>query len=147
MIIRYIRKGLKENQEKVAMAQSARMQKTRECFQNIKMLKLYCWEEKFQNRITDDYYEEMILQDSNRMRQNFLNIYSTLSTASMPIIVFATYIYSGNTMTLATVAMADMMIKKIRSPINTAINFYSNLTETQLSIDKIHEFLESEESQ
>jgi hypothetical protein len=39
--------GLEEHQEKRREAHSSRMQKTTEAFTNIKMLKLYCWEEKF----------------------------------------------------------------------------------------------------
>ena len=49
-------------------------------------------------------------------------------------------------MTPSTVTLVGIMIGKIRGPINQAFNFYENYAETKISIEKIHDFLMSEES-
>ena len=41
-----------------------RIQKTTESFMNIKMLKLYGWEEKFSEQITNDFANESNLMET-----------------------------------------------------------------------------------
>jgi len=47
-----------EHNQKMRDLQDERIQKTTETFMNIKTLKLYGWEEKFSQRITEDYVKE-----------------------------------------------------------------------------------------
>lgn len=45
---------------------------------NIKMLKLYGWEDKFQQKITDDYSKEQALQETQRIPNAVVSIVNSL---------------------------------------------------------------------
>ena len=47
----------------------------------------------------------------------------------MMLAIFATYVYLGNTMSVATTVLASMMINRIKRPINQITHFYSRWIE------------------
>ena len=61
--------------------------------------------------------------------------------------IFATYVYSGNVMSVSTTVLASLMIQRIKGPFNRLNNFYSKMLDLQVSMNRVHEFLASEESQ
>ena len=61
--------------------------------------------------------------------------------------IFATYVYSGNVMSVSTTVLASLMIQRIKGPFNRLNNFYSKMLDLQVSMTRVHEFLASEESQ
>ena len=89
----------------------------------------------------------MKLQDEVRQRNAFVNIFNTLSNALLPLVTFASYVYMGGTLTVASTSITYSMIGKIKGPINELLNIQTAYVDIQKSLERIHEFLMSEESQ
>ena len=81
------------------------------------MLKLYGWEERFSKKITDDYIQEYIESESMRIPNAIESIVNQMCNQLMPLAIFATYVYLGNTMSVSTTVLATMMINRIKGPI------------------------------
>ena len=80
---------------------------------NIKMLKLQGWESKFQEQITADYHKEQLLSETQRIPDAVISIANALFSAFLGMVIFATYVYSGNVMNVSTTLLANMMIDRI----------------------------------
>ena len=63
------------------------------------------------------------------------------------MVVFATYVYSGNVMKVSTTLLADLMFKRIQGPIGRISGFYISMLDAQVSLTRVHEFLSADESQ
>ena len=76
--------------------------------------------------------------------QTFIN---SLMNQLLLISIFATYVYLGNTMSVATTALATIMINRIKGPVNTISNFYQNWLNIESQLTLVHEYLSADESQ
>lgn len=57
------------------------------------------------------------------------SIVNQMCNQLMPLAIFATYVYLGNTMSVSSTVLATLMINRIKGPIQTLTNFYSRWQE------------------
>ena len=122
-----------------------RTQKTTEAFTNIKMLKLYGWEERFAEQIGDDLEEVNKLRDTQKLPDALVSASQAIILGMIPLVIFSTYVYLGNTMTIADTMLATMMFDRIKGPINRIPNIFNNTVEMNDSVDRLQEFLMSQD--
>ena len=63
------------------------------------------------------------------------------------MVVFGTFVYSGNVMKVSTTLLANLMIGRIMGPIGRISGFYMQMLASQVSLTRVHEFLSANESQ
>ena len=147
VIMRYIGHDKMEFQQKMNELKDTRLQKTTESFMNIKMLKLQGWETRFQEQITKDYENEQLLNETQLIPDALRSMTNTLFNALLGIVICATYVYSGNVMSVSTTVLAQVMISKIVGPINRISNFYETMLDVQVSLGRVHQYLTTNETQ
>ena len=124
-----------------------RMQQTQEAFTNAKMLKLQGWEQKFQSSVTSLYSEEI---DLARRQENFNRIVDFIPNfleKILPVIMFCTYVYFGNQITMAKIVLCEVMIRRFNGNIGHLIRIYMQWDELTESLQKVHKFYASNEIQ
>ena len=62
------------------------------------------------------------------------------------ITIFVTYVYTGNSMDVASTVLATMMIDRIKATVNHLTNFYEKWINMDVSLTKVHEFLSAVEA-
>ena len=124
-----------------------RHQQINESFNNIKTVKLYGWEGKFQKSITDLYDEEDALADKAELSNRVWDVTGGLLHHFMPITVFFFYTYFGNTLTLAQMALTTMMLERTRGGIGHIKHLFNNYYSILDSMEKLWEFYCAPESQ
>ena len=70
------------------------------------MLKLQGWETRFQEQITKDYENEQLLNETQLIPDALRSMTNTLFNALLGIVICATYVYSGNVMSVSTTVLA-----------------------------------------
>ena len=84
--------------------------------------------------------------EKRRLQDAAFQIWTAFTNDITPLVVFATYVYSGNVMTVANSVVARMMFNRLKREINHAQSTYQQYYEVQISIDRIYEFLTAEET-
>ena len=118
-----------------------------ESFNNIKSVKLYGWEPKFIKTIQQVYREELEIGDTALLRQKVFDVIGGMLHHFMPIAVFASYTYMGNSLTLSQMALTSIFLDRIRGRIHHVRHLYNQYFETMESMEKLWEFYCAPESQ
>ena len=58
-----------------------------------------------------------------------MSIANALFSAFLGMVIFATYVYSGNVMSVSTTVLANMMIDRIKGPLNRVSGFYTKMVD------------------
>ena len=76
-----------------------------------------------------------------------VKVLNQLFAAFLPLVVFATYIYHGNTINVSTTLLATSMLNRVKKPISSLNKFYSRFLTTQVSVDRLNAFMAVSERQ
>ena len=143
----YVRGKLeKDINEKRGEKGRKRHQLINESFNNIKTVKLYGWEKKFQKSIHDIFEEEMAIADTVEVRNKLYDVVGGVLHMFMPITVFGFYTYYGNTITMAQMALTTIMLERIRGRINHVRHLFNRYFDTMESMEKLWEFYTAPET-
>ncbi|CDW87468.1 abc transporter [Stylonychia lemnae] len=122
-----------------------RMNSTTETIQNIKMIKLYGWNETFMKRIGEKRENEL----SALRRAFFVSCFIVTSLYLFPQmlspVVFTTYIGYGGKLDLKTTFTILTFFNLIKEPLRSVPLFFGELAETLVSMRRIQKFLKSDE--
>jgi ABC-type multidrug transport system fused ATPase/permease subunit len=92
---------LNKNQKIIMERKDDRMTETNEALNNIKMLKLYSWQELFEQRINQKRGVEIQALKKGGMLTSMLIAFSYMFPNMMPAVCFSTYIGLGHSLTLS----------------------------------------------
>ena len=118
-----------------------------ECFNNIKTLKLYGWEQKFKTKIEEIYQEENELSKVTTKREHLSNVFEGILKSTMFFLTFAVYAYFGNALVSSTLLAAHKGIHYLNMNISRLNNLYKSSFEIQESMERINKLFISTESQ
>ena len=101
--------------KKIDKQKDERMMKTSEGFNHAQNLKLYGWEQKFGDKISEIYNEEMRLHTRKMSFNGFNECFQELIENFLPLVVFSVYVYMGNTMTMSQIVLTTIMLQKVKN--------------------------------
>ncbi len=132
-------------QEKVLLKKDERMKITTETFDNIKILKLYNWENEFKNRIYNKREEEIIELKSAL----YVNIANIVLFWMCPILVaiatISLYQYLNNEFKISTMLIGLTIFGRLQEPIVLLPDGISKLIESRISLNRIEKFIREPE--
>ena len=144
----YIRgKTEKDISEKQKEKKTKRTMYISESFNNIKTVKLYGWEQKFQKMINSVYQEELEIGDSALLRHKIYDVVGAIIHHFMPLVTFGCYTYFGNTLTLSQMVLTTMMMNRIRHRIYHSKNLFDRYFDVMEAMEKLWEFYCAPETQ
>ncbi|KAG1670802.1 Multidrug resistance-associated protein 1 [Nymphon striatum] len=134
-------------QEKVMHLSDKRLKVTNEVLSGVKVLKLYAWENPFKDTIKDIRTQEVKMIIGCIMSQSatevaWQNVPTLISLAS-----FATYVYidKNNVLTPNVAFVSIALFNLIKVPMMLFPAAFSTIVEARVSINRIDNFLNSEE--
>ena len=123
-----------------------RMKITSEVFDNLKYIKMYGWDETFLNRILDYRDNELIAYNALFKITNKIRSLLWLSPVITSIISLLAYqYYYGKEIKVEDIFIIIGILTSIQDPIRNFSNSYTNLMSSINSINRIGEFLKSNE--
>ena len=120
---------------------------TSEVFNHAKNLKLYSWEQKFGDKISELYNKEMGTK-RNMMSFNGVNMcIQELINNFLPLCVFSVYVYNGNEMSMSQITLVSMMLQRVKGASRRASHVYEMFLELTTSMKNLHKFFTNDEVQ
>eukprot|EP01125_Pyxidicula_operculata_P009772 TRINITY_DN3212_c0_g1_i3.p1 TRINITY_DN3212_c0_g1~~TRINITY_DN3212_c0_g1_i3.p1 ORF type:complete len:1599 (+),score=296.82 TRINITY_DN3212_c0_g1_i3:668-5464(+) len=107
----------------------------------IKLVKLYCWEQSFQQKVKNVRREEKSwLQKSAHLK--YLNFSTSLFVCEVAVFVtISTYAGIGNTLSTSLVFSTLTLFNVIKLPVIVLPDVYRYMAETMVSFDRLEKFL------
>jgi ABC-type multidrug transport system fused ATPase/permease subunit len=116
-----------------------------ETFNNLKVLKLYAWEDEFMRRIEECRNRELI-QVERCLRFNLINLPITWTgPVLVSIISIGTYLYFTGYMEIANILTCITIFNNIQEPLGDLPWILGRMNETLLSLGRIEKFLDQDE--
>ena len=110
-------KALRKVQKTVMKAKDARMKVTTESISNIKMIKLYSWQENFLERIYRRRERDVSALRKGGFLVGNLIFFVYLFPSLLPVATFATYIGLGNDLKYQVAVGAQVLFQLMRTPL------------------------------
>ncbi|PRP78236.1 hypothetical protein PROFUN_13846 [Planoprotostelium fungivorum] len=133
-------------QRQVMKLRDKRIEKMNEIVNGIRIIKLFAWEESFQQQVDGVREEELVIKKKNiiiRGLQRFLFIGSPIWIA---LASFSLYTLLGNQLTSDKAFTAIALFNLMRMPTTMLPTIVTSLLEAMVSADRIVKFLTSEEN-
>ncbi|XP_074651922.1 multidrug resistance-associated protein 1-like isoform X2 [Tubulanus polymorphus] len=123
----------------------SRIKLMNEVLNGIKVLKLYAWEESFQNKVSEIRDKELI----NLRKTQYLSAFTTFVWTCAPYIVtltsFVAYLLSGNVLTAENAFVSLSLFNILRFPMNLLPAIITYLVMASVSIKRVNRFLENDD--
>ena len=138
-------KKFKKLQKKQMALKDKRMKKITETFNNIKILKLYAWEDEFKDKINESRENEL----SNLVeRFNAQNLNSTIqwfAPVATSVISIGAYQYFHDTLKIEDIMTSLRIFNSIQGPIRMIPGLVNNFNEVAISMKRIQKYLFQDE--
>ena len=138
-------KKFKKLQKKQMALKDKRMKKITETFNNIKILKLYAWEDEFKDKINESRESEL----SNLVdRFNAQNLNSTIqwfAPVATSVVSIGAYQYFHDTLKIEDIMISLSIFNSIQGPIRMIPGLVNNFNEVAISMKRIQKYLFQDE--
>ena len=141
----YFQRQFKKLQKTRMKLKDKRMKITTETFNNIKVLKLYSWEDEFLNRINNAREEEMANLEKRFKISNINNSVSWLSPVATSIVSIGAYQFFVEKLKIEDIFTCLGIFASIQMPLRSIPNILTNFYETSISMERIEKFLNETE--
>ena len=135
----------KKLQKKQMALKDKRMKKITETFNNIKILKLYAWEDEFKDKINESRENEL----SNLVeRFNAQNLNSTIqwfAPVATSVVSIGAYQYFNETLKIEDIMTSLRIFNSIQGPIRMIPGLVNNFNEVAISMKRIQKYLFQDE--
>lgn len=121
------------------------MKVTTEAMNNIKMIKLYSWQENFLERIQRRRLRDLASMRVGGMALATLIFFVSLFPSMLPVTTFATYIGLGNHLEYPVAVGSLVLFGLMRFPLIQAPIFFGDLIQLRVSMRRIDKFLNADE--
>ena len=132
-------------QKQVMKSKDARMKVSTEAINNIKMIKLYSWQDNFLERIYRRRVNDVKSLRKGGFATAWLIFLTYLFPSLLPVTTFATYIGMGNYLEYSVAVAALVLFNLMRGPLIQAPIFFGDLIQLTVSMKRIQKFIESDE--
>jgi len=130
--------------KKVMKQKDARMKTTTESVNNIKMLKLYSWQDNFLEKIMRRRGREIQSLKKSGIAGSVVIALIYFFPSVLPATTFATYIGLGNTISYGTAVASLVLFNLILEPIISLPFFITSLISLMVSMRRCEEFIDLE---
>ena len=144
----YIANRFAAIQKKILAATDARIHTTNEVLTNIRIIKYFAWEQRFIDAINEKRVTEL-----KHLRTRYI-LWATAATvwSGAPILItllsFAVYTYGEKKDLIPSVAFTALSLFQIlRIPLDQLADMVAHVQESKVSVDRIEEFLNEEDTQ
>jgi ABC-type multidrug transport system fused ATPase/permease subunit len=143
-----IAKQFAKTQKKIMAATDSRIHSTNEVLTNIRIIKYFAWEERFEAIVNDKRREEL-----KRLRNRYL-LWAFAATIwyGVPILITFTSFFIFTVIEkkalMPSVAFPALsLFSLLRVPLDQLADMVAHVQETKVSIDRVEEFLNEEETE
>lgn len=124
-----------------------RIQKLNETFQSIRIIKFFAWEDNFFNSIMNIRKEELSYLKWRTAAWCVASLIWFITPTIITILSFYCYcIIEGNTLTAPIAFTSLSLFTLLRSPLDQLSDMTSFVIQSKVSVDRVGEFLEEEET-
>ena len=142
MVMNYIiAKAFRRKQKKKKKKKDICMKITTETLENIKILKLYNWENEFKRKILDARSVEMDYTAKRYVMTNLNQTVNWLCPTLVSIITIGVYQIFHDTFNISTMLIGLSIFTKLQGPVRMLPNVINNVLETTVSLKRIEDFL------
>ena len=138
-------KKFKKLQKKQMALKDKRMKKITEAFNNIKILKLYNWEDEFKDKINESRENEL---QNLVQRFNTQNVNSTIqwfAPVATSVVSIGAYQYFHDTLKIEDIMTSLRIFNSIQGPIRMIPGLINNFNEVAISMKRIQKYLFQDE--
>ncbi|EXJ92718.1 ATPase [Capronia epimyces CBS 606.96] len=144
----YIAKSFQLAQKRIMAATDARIHVTNEVLQNIRIIKYFAWEQRFQNNVN----EKRKIELSALWRKYILWASAATIWSGVPIIItftsFFLYTKIERRPLVPSVAFPALsMFSLLRVPLDQLADMVAHVQESKVSVDRVERFLDEEETE
>ncbi|ODV59385.1 bile acid-transporting ATPase YBT1 [Ascoidea rubescens DSM 1968] len=140
-------KKIGDLQKNMMLVSDKRVGKLNECFQNIRIIKFFAWEQKFIESIMDIRMTELKKLKRQYILQMFSSILGHIAPTIVTLISFACYtLIDGNVLTSPVAFTALSFFNLLRLPIDDISYMLSSVMRSKASLDRIQDFFSEPET-
>ena len=148
MIMNYfIAKAFRRRQKRMMGKKDICMKVTTETLENIKILKLYNWENEFKRKILEARSVEMDYTDKRYVMTNLNQTVNWLCPTLVSIVTIGVYQLFHDTFNISTMLIGLSIFSKLQGPVRMLPNVINNILETTVSLKRIEDFLKQPDIQ
>ena len=137
----FIAKEFRKRQKAMMGKKDICMKTTTETLENIKILKLYNWENEFKNKILNARRVEMDFLAKRYVITNLNQTINWLCPTLVSITTIGFYQLFNNSFNISTMLIGLSIFSKLQNPVRMLPNIINQLLETTVSLKRIEEFL------
>ena len=136
-----VAKRLKKIQNAVSNLRDERVKVVNEVLGGMKVIKLQAWESKFNKHINELRDKELAELKKYTITQAMSGALLTSVPLFVSISTFATYVFLGNDLDVATALTSLALFDLLYFPLFMLPNVLNNLVEAKISVDRVESFL------
>lgn len=144
----FIAKSFQAAQKRIMTATDGRIHVTNEVLQNIRIIKYFAWEQRFQNNVNEKRHIEL----SALWRKYVLWASAATIWSGVPILItftsFLIYTKIEKRPLVPSVAFPALsMFSLLRIPLDQLADMVAHVQESKVSVDRVEKFLDEEETE
>ena len=137
----FIAKEFRKRQKLMMGKKDACMKVTTETLENIKILKLYNWENEFKNKILNARRIEMDFMANRYVISNLNQTINWLCPTLVSIVTIGFYQLFNDSFNISTMLIGLSIFSKLQGPVRMLPNIINQTLETTVSLKRIEDFL------
>ena len=137
----FIAKEFRRRQKLMMGKKDACMKVTTETLENIKILKLYNWENEFKNKILNARRIEMDFMANRYVMSNVNQTINWLCPTLVSIVTIGFYQMFNDSFNISTMLIGLSIFSKLQGPVRMLPNIINQTLETTVSLKRIEDFL------
>ena len=138
-------KKFKKLQKKQMALKDKRMKKITETFNNIKILKLYAWEDEFKDKVNSAREEELQNLVTRFSTQNLNSTIQWFAPVATSVVSIGAYQYFHDTLKIEDIMTSLRIFNSIQGPIRQIPGLLNNFNEVAISMKRIEKYLFQDE--
>ena len=137
----FVAKEFRKRQKRMMGKKDICMKTTTEALENIKILKLYNWENEFKNKILNARGVEMDFTAKRYIITNLNQTLNWLCPTLVSIVTIGFYQLYNETFNISTMLIGLSIFSKLQGPVRMLPNIINQTLETTVSLKRIEDFL------
>ena len=138
-------KKFKKLQKKQMALKDKRMKKITETFNNIKILKLYAWEDEFKNKINESRENELQNLVERFSAQNLNSTIQWFAPVATSVVSIGAYQYFHDELKIEDIMTSLRIFNSIQGPIRMIPGLINNFNEVAIAMKRIQKYLFQDE--
>ena len=138
-------KKFKKLQKRQMALKDKRMKKITETFNNIKILKLYSWEEEFKDKIDSAREDELQNLEERFNVQNLNQTIQWFAPVATAVVSIGTYQYFNSVLKIEDIMTSLRIFNSLQGPIRMIPGLINNFNEVAISMKRIQKYLFQDE--